>query len=196
MAKMAKAGGFLKKIVGDLIRPARRLGGDAAGEAAERVARETGESVASSAARHADDALPSAGRLADEFGDAIPVPTEGMPVYRVYGEAQDAVGGLQRGSRPFGDSWTPVDPRLSDNFRVDAGLPNENPGRFVVEGRLTDPSAVREARPALPLDGNPGGWPEYLVTNSEDAVDVTGIGGVNEPWTRGPGDWVPPPGGS
>jgi len=103
-----------------------------------------------------------AGRAAEETGGlgnithVIPTPAEGTQVWRVYGEAQDSVGGIQRGSRPFGDSWTPRDPRLSPDFRYDAGLPNENPGRFLIAGRLRDPSAVREARPALELDGTQG----------------------------------------
>lgn len=37
----------------------------------------------------------------------------------------------------------------------------------------------------------PGGWPEYLITNAGDAVDVTGVSGVNEVWTTGPGQWLP-----
>ena len=133
----------------------------------------------------------SDGTLLDGFGDPIAVPEEGMTVWRVYGEAQDGIGGLQRGSLPTGMSWTPKDPSLSSDFRVDAGLPDENPGRFLIEGRLVDPGAVTEVRPALPLDGNPGGWPEYLIEGAGDAVDTVRIEGVNEPWTRRPGDWLP-----
>jgi hypothetical protein len=56
---------------------------------------------------------------------------------------------------------------------------------------LRRPEDVTEVRPALPLDGNPGGWPEYVIENSEEAVDVTRVGGVNEPWTQPPGRWGP-----
>ncbi|NHC12936.1 hypothetical protein [Motilibacter deserti] len=129
--------------------------------------------------------------MLDGFEDPIAVPQEGMTVWRVYGEAQDGIGGLQRGSLPSGMSWTPKDPSLSSGFRVDAGLPDENPGRFLIEGRLVDPGAVTEVRPALPLDGNPGGWPEYHIEGAGDAVDTVRIEGVNEPWTRRPGDWLP-----
>ncbi len=118
-------------------------------------------------------------------------PTQDMPVWRVFGEAQDGIGGLERGSRPFGESWTSVDPRGSSDFRWDAGLPDENPGRFVVEGILRKPGHVDDVRPALPLDGNPGGWPEYLIRDAWEAVEVRGVHGVNEPWTRQPGDWTP-----
>jgi len=87
------------------------------------------------------------------------------------------------GSRPFGASWTPTDPSLSPNFRVSAGLPDENPGRFLIEGILRNPDHVTEVRSALPLDGHPGGWPEYLIRDAQDAVEVVTVRGVNEPWT-------------
>nr|WP_297426689.1 hypothetical protein [uncultured Actinotalea sp.] len=119
-------------------------------------------------------------------------PVEGMRVWRVFGEAQDGLGGLERGSRPFGESWTPVDPRRSSDFRWDAGLPDENPGRFVVEGNLRRPSHVVDVRPALPLHGNPGGWPEYLIRDAGAAVEIRGVSGLNEDWTRSPGEWQPP----
>ncbi len=119
-------------------------------------------------------------------------PTEGMRVWRVFGESQDDLGGLERGSRPFGESWTPRNPLESGDFRRDAGLPDENPGRFFVEGILRNPSHVDDVRPALPLDGQPGGWPEYIIKNAEDAVEVRDVGGVNETWTHQPGDWTPP----
>lgn len=121
-------------------------------------------------------------------------PREGMRVWRIYGEAQDRFGGLQRGSMPGGQSWTPVDPRGSADFRWDAGLPDENPARFLIEGILRRPSHVTEVRPALPLDGNPGGWPEYLIENPLDAIEIRDVSGVNAPWTRQPGDWAPPVG--
>lgn len=126
---------------------------------------------------------------ADLFG--IDNPTQGQRVWRVFGEQQDGVGGLERGSRPFGESWTPQNPAESADFRWDAGLPDENPGRFVVEGVLRRPSYVTDVRPALPLDGNPGGWPEYLIRDAADAVDVRSVSGLNEPWTTAPGGWDP-----
>lgn len=124
--------------------------------------------------------------------EAIQAPTAGMKVWRVYGEAQDAAGeGLARGSRPFGESWTPKDPRLSTDFRFEAGLPDENPGRFIIEGVLKDPASVTETRDALEIAKGSGGWPEYLIKDADQSVDVTSVSGVNEPWTKGPGDWKP-----
>lgn len=119
-------------------------------------------------------------------------PREGMRVWRIYGEAQDGLGGLQRGSLPGGQSWTPVDPSGSADFRWDAGLPDENPARFLIEGILRRPSHVFEVRDAVPLDGNPGGWPEYLIEDALEAIEIRDVSGVNESWTRQPGDWRPP----
>lgn len=56
---------------------------------------------------------------------------------------------------PYGSSWTRTDPRTVDNFRDTAGLPNQNSGRFVAEGRLVDGSNVGETQ-AVPLHGNTG----------------------------------------
>lgn len=134
---------------------------------------------------------PSLGKTADGAAQAIETPKEGMTVWRVYGEAQDGMGGLERGSRPFGESWTPKDPATSRDFRWDAGLPDENPARFIAKGVLHDPEAVFEIRNALELDGNPGGWPEYLIHNAEEAIELRSVAGVNEPWTTLPGEWIP-----
>ncbi len=135
----------------------------------------------------------------------IPLPDVGTYVYRVFGSARSADGlpmfnpetGFPRGSRPGGASWTPVDPDLADDFRSLAGLPDENPGSYFVEATLVDPAAVKEIRLALPLDGNPGGWPEYILWNSQvveggGSVQPTRVGGVNESWTTSPGEWRPP----
>ncbi|TGN33249.1 hypothetical protein [Aeromicrobium chenweiae] len=118
-------------------------------------------------------------------------PTQDMRVWRVFGEAQDDLGGLERGSRPFGASWTPKDPSVSPDFRWDAGLPDENPGRFVMEGILRKPGHVDEVRPALPLDGNPGGWPEYLIRDAHEAVEIRSVSGLNGDFTYGPRGWSP-----
>jgi hypothetical protein len=135
----------------------------------------------------------------------IPAPQAGDEVYRVFGPALDAQGarlvdpatGYPMGSRAGGASWTPADPRSSSNLRVEAGLPDENPASFFVEGAIVDPREVPQIRLALPLDGNPGGWPEYLISNTNiveggGSVAPTAIGGVNESWTTGPGGWTPP----
>lgn len=134
----------------------------------------------------------------------IPAPNVGDDVYRIFGPALDANGlpiinpsnGYPMGSRIGGQSWTPLDPRLADDFRVQAGLPHENPGSYFVDGQIIDPAAVQEIRLGLPLDGNPGGWPEYIITDSipngvPGSVNPVSIGGVNEPWTLPPGGFTP-----
>ena len=123
--------------------------------------------------------------------EPIPTPEEGMPLWRTWGEAQDQFGGMERGSLPMGESWTPVDPTGVTDLRESAGLPNENPARFMVEGRLNDPAAVREIRAALELDGNAGGLPEYLIDDPSTNVSVVNVSGVNEPWTYQRGSWSP-----
>jgi hypothetical protein len=129
----------------------------------------------------------------------IPLPAEGMQVSRIFGSQLDGNGlplfkpgkDYAYGSTPTGASWTPSNPRTVGDFRVEAGLPDENPARYVVDGTLIDVSAVREVRLALPLDGNPGGLPEYLIHDAGDAVSITSVGGVNEPWTMQPGQFTP-----
>ncbi len=74
-------------------------------------------------------------------------------VYRVWGG----------GSGPWGQSWTPVDPRLDiANYRNLAGLPNLNTGQFLSVGLLVNNDGLR-LRSAVELDCNIGGWPEYLI---------------------------------
>ena len=107
----------------------------------------------------------------------IPTPTDGQKVYRVYGG--DAKAG--------GASWSPTNPADASNYRNAAGLPSggasgaNNTGQFVIEGTLTDPSKVVKTRSALPLDGNQGGLPEYIIPNALDngAVRVDRVSGVN-----------------
>jgi RHS repeat-associated protein len=72
---------------------------------------------------------------------------EEMTVYRVFGGE----------SRAQGFSWTPVNPNTVSNFRNAAGLPNGNTASFLLEGTV-NPQSIINSRPALPLDGNAGGF--------------------------------------
>ncbi|MEA3305882.1 MAG: hypothetical protein U9R52_03620 [Candidatus Omnitrophota bacterium] len=116
-------------------------------------------------------------RGASKSGAKIPTPTEGQKDYRVYG-GDSAAGGA---------SWSPVNPANVKNYRDAAGLPSggasgvNNSGRFVIEGTLKDPSKVVKTRSALPLDGQKGGIPEYIIPNALDngAVKVNRVSGVN-----------------
>ena len=95
-------------------------------------------------------------------------PVEGDKVFRVYGEKNN----------PLGESYTPIDPRTVKNFRSEAGLPDVNTGRFVLEGRIKDPSDI-EVRPALPADGNPGGLPEYVIPDAKNKIIIERVSGAN-----------------
>ena len=98
-------------------------------------------------------------------------------IFRVYGGD----------SRAGGASWSPVDPRSVANYRDVVGLPSgggggaTNTGQFVIEGELVDPSKVVLRGNAVPLDGNAGGIPEYVIPNWVDngAIRITRVSGVN-----------------
>jgi hypothetical protein len=97
-------------------------------------------------------------------------PEEGQLIYRVYG-----------GDSPiWGQSWTPIDPRVVQHsphlvqqwgkyaFRAVAGLPDWNSGAYLVIARLRSTEGV-EARPAEPMRTTlhpgkrwPGELPEYF----------------------------------
>ena len=121
------------------------------------------------------------GKAVNAVGDvatAANVGEDGLEtVYRVYGG--DSVAG--------GASWSPVNPGSVSNYRDAAGLPSggasgaTNSGRFVIEGKLVDPSKVVLQRNALPLDGMAGGIPEYIIPNwlESGAIRITHVSGVN-----------------
>lgn len=76
----------------------------------------------------------------------------GTKVYRVYGGQAKASG----------RSWTTVDPRTVPGYRDLAGLPNQNTGRFLIEGTIMDTRGII-LKTADPLHGNRGGLPEVIV---------------------------------
>jgi len=86
-------------------------------------------------------------------------PTKGQFVWRVHG------GGAAKDGR----SWTPLPPPLATqiglNFRNVAGLPKINAGNKLTLGILNKVRGII-VRPALPLFGNTGGWPEYFFRSS------------------------------
>ena len=92
------------------------------------------------------------------------IPEVGQDVFRVWGGD----------SGPFGHSWSPMDPNSVANFRDAAGLPDVNTGTQMTTGTLTDTTGVT-ARPALPLDGNQDGAPEYLVPNPQQQIQIKSI---------------------
>lgn len=82
--------------------------------------------------------------------------TEDSTVYRLYGGAgEDA-------AKATGASYGTMDPRAVANPREVLGLPDQNAADRLIVGEVTDPSKAVVTRHALPLDGNPGGAPEYI----------------------------------
>ena len=81
-----------------------------------------------------------------------------IKVFRVYGGDAKANG----------YSWTPKDPRTIFNFRDKAGLPSGgtsgsiNTAEFLIRGKVKNKYIIQK-RTALPLDGNKGGLPEYII---------------------------------
>ena len=92
-----------------------------------------------------------------------------ITVYRLH-------GGI---SGPLGHSWTPIDPRNIPNPRDALGLPDGNTATSISTGQLVDVNGVT-VRSALPLHGNRGGAPEFLVP--EPAVQIQGI--ATEPFVE------------
>jgi RHS repeat-associated protein len=102
-------------------------------------------------------------------------------LFRGFGDEGPGFAPGKPGSRPFGASWTDVDPRTVPNFRDAAGLPNQNTGRFVIEGKLINRKGVVKTT-AKALHGNKGGITEYVVPNPESQIRVTRVEGVNPPF--------------
>jgi hypothetical protein len=92
----------------------------------------------------------------------------GDKVYRVWGD----------GAGPDGRSWTNINPESVPNFRAEAGLPPQNTGRFVTEGRLKDTTGV-VTKPAESLYGNPGGLQEVFIPDPKNQVQIERVSGVN-----------------
>ncbi len=71
-------------------------------------------------------------------------------------------------ARAQGFSWTPIDPTTVKNFRNVAGLPSggasgaTNTANFMIEGQVRAKNILK-TRSALPLDGNVGGLPEFII---------------------------------
>ncbi|MDO8675580.1 MAG: pre-toxin TG domain-containing protein [Candidatus Omnitrophota bacterium] len=104
-------------------------------------------------------------------------PTVGQKVYRIIGK--DVNKNIDaKGAEPFAPSWTPINPSLSPNPRSSLGLPDQNKGRFVVEGRIVAVKDIK-VKPADELHGNPGQEIEYFIPDSESQIKIERVSGVN-----------------
>jgi RHS repeat-associated protein len=152
------AGGGAAQMTSNAIRgksltdgaPSAMLAGAALGAAGEVI----GQSAQAfkSAFKEASAITPSARGVAGTTNKDI-------TVYRVFGGD----------SRVEGYSWTPVYPRAVSNFRDVAGLPSggtsgyNNTADFMVKG-VVKPRDIIKSHPAIPLDGNKGGLPEFKIS--------------------------------
>ena len=98
-------------------------------------------------------------------------PQLGQKIYRVWGDE----------ASPYGRSWTRTDPDTIPNYRNEAGLPNENTGRFVSEGTLSNLQGV-EQRSAIPLYDNICGLDEVVVPDPEEKIELENVSGMNPPF--------------
>lgn len=110
---------------------------------------------------------PSTMRRSEQLWRAdLPTPARGDHVHRLHGNL----------ARPDGASFSPTDPRtLGGSHREMLGLPNVNSAERLVIARLDDPSQIVLQRHALPLDGMPGGGPEYIIPGPVQPAGITVI---------------------
>jgi hypothetical protein len=64
-----------------------------------------------------------------------------------------------------------MDPRKVAKYRDEAGLPDENTGRYLSIGKLHDTTGVK-VKAADPLDGNRGGRDEIEVPNVGKQISI------------------------
>ena len=98
----------------------------------------------------------------------------GQTVFRVAGRTEAG------GARPWGQFWSRVDPRTVSDYRDAAGLPLQNPARFLLIGRLRGAGGV-EVTPggAVPLGGTAGGTDEIRVPYPSLQIRLSEILGLN-----------------
>ena len=114
-----------------------------------------------------------AGALRGNVDEAV----DGQVIYRLYGRNPSYSGWAANAD---GASWTPTQPWTLQNPRSTMGLPTGlesgayNAADNIVVGELVEAGQVAGMRHGLPLDGNPGGAPEFLIPGpyANGAVDV------------------------
>lgn len=94
---------------------------------------------------------------------------KGDDVFRLYGD----------GAAQTGASWSTRAPSTFGDYRSALGLPDVNSAERLVHATVDDVGAVVLQRHALPLDGMPGGAPEYIIVGgdlaSKGLTNVTDI---------------------
>lgn len=94
----------------------------------------------------------------------VAAPSNGDDAFRIWGG----------GSGSGGPSWTGMDPRTLSQPREMFGLPTVNNMETLSIGTVTDSSQVLHVRHGLPLDGMPGGAPEWVFPGGSPVNPLVG----------------------
>jgi hypothetical protein len=165
------------ELAGVVAGAAALVDAEATGVAAD-VAATGAEGLADAGVEGAADTVegagaPTVGVEDGSLGDA----EAGQTVYRVWGASENQI---ESGARPWGQYWSRVDPRTVLDYRDVAGLPDENPGRFLSVGALLDTSTTEVTEGgAAALDGNVGGIDELKIINPEMYIELQQVIGLN-----------------
>lgn len=94
------------------------------------------------------------------WAQTVPDLQVGDDVYRLYGN----------GAGQTGASWSTRAPETFSSTRSALGLPDVNSAERLVSASVDDLGSVVLQRHALPLNGMPGGAPEYIVVGNDLAA--------------------------
>ncbi|AUG28663.1 MULTISPECIES: putative T7SS-secreted protein [Microbacterium] len=158
--------GGAARVVGN-VAMAGRINAQAAAEVAARGGTETfGALTAQQAIRLRPQQLAESERL---WATTVADLAKGDDVFRLYGD----------GAAQTGASWSTRAPSTFGDYRSALGLPDVNSAERLVHATVDDVGAVVLQRHALPLDGMPGGAPEYIIVGgdlaSKGLTNVTDI---------------------
>ena len=87
----------------------------------------------------------------------------GDSVYRLYGDK----------ALSDGASYSTLPPSAMANPRSSLGLPRANSGESLIVGRVDSVDNLKVTRHALPLNGQPGGAPEYIIPGPYPSKGIT-----------------------
>lgn len=75
-----------------------------------------------------------------------------------------------------------MNPNTVPNYRSAAGLPDVSEGRFVIEGVVKKAEGITVTTARVIKPGQQGGLREVVIRNSQGAVKVERVSGVNPPF--------------
>ena len=181
IAKGAEAAGLAVRGA-EAVTEAGGAAAEATGQAGAAVARAGVGAAAREASEAAGGAASNIERAAAAAGSGTGQSTAASLAENAAKTSESAVwrvwGG---GARQLGRSWTPIDPRTLESARGSLGLPSENTGEFLTKAVIKDWTGI-QARPSLPLAGNPGGALEYLIPDPARQLDMLSTVRVSPPF--------------